>query len=96
MKRASVDGDDTNVGGLSAPSADGTIRREMKQLARLTWPIVLQMGSQQIMLACDLIYVGRLGRFEMTVGSLFTVLFTPPGASLPLPCLYLALPGAMA
>jgi|TARA_B100000073_G_scaffold130382_1_gene106838 MATE family multidrug resistance protein len=77
MKRASVDVDETNCvgGGASAPSADGTIRREMKQLARLTWPIVLQMGSQQIMLACDLIYVGRLGRFEMTVGSLFTVLF---------------------
>ena len=66
MKRASVDVDETNCvgGGASAPSADGTIRREMKQLARLTWPIVLQMGSQQIMLACDLIYVGRLGRFE--------------------------------
>ena len=63
---ASVDVDETNCvgGGASAPSADGTIRREMKQLARLTWPIVLQMGSQQIMLACDLIYVGRLGRFE--------------------------------
>ena len=35
------------------------IPTEMKHLARLTWPIVLQMGSQQIMLACDLIYVGR-------------------------------------
>ena len=53
----------------------GVVPEEMKQLARLTWPIVLQMGSQQIMLACDLVYVGRLGRFEMTVGSLFTVLF---------------------
>ena len=51
------------------------IKIELKELIRLTWPIVLQMGSQQVMLAADLIFVGRLGRFEMTVGSLFTVLF---------------------
>ena len=70
-KKADVkmDDDDDDDGGSP------TVPTEMKHLARLTWPIVLQMGSQQIMLACDLIYVGRLGRFEMQVGSLFTVLF---------------------
>ena len=63
-----IDDDDDDGGSPIIPT-------EMKHLVRLTWPIVLQMGSQQIMLACDLIYVGRLGRFEMQVGSLFTVLF---------------------
>ena len=67
--RMMEDDDDDDDGGSP------TVPTEMKHLARLTWPIVLQMGSQQIMLACDLIYVGRLGDLKMQVGSLFTVLF---------------------
>ena len=44
--RMMEDDDDDDGGSPTVPT-------EMKHLARLTWPIVLQMGSQQIMLACD-------------------------------------------
>ena len=42
---------------------------------RLVVPICVQMGSQQLMVTTDLIFLGRLGRFPLAVGTLSSTLF---------------------
>ena len=42
---------------------------------RLVVPICVQMGSQQLMVTTDLIFLGRLGRFPLAVGTLASTLF---------------------
>ncbi len=42
---------------------------------RLVVPICVQMGSQQLMVSTDLIYLGRLGRFALAVGTLASTVF---------------------
>ena len=42
---------------------------------RLVVPICVQMGSQQLMVTTDLIFLGRLGRVPLAVGTLSSTLF---------------------
>ena len=42
---------------------------------RLVGPICVQMGSQQLMVTTDLVFLGRLGRFPLAVGTLSSTLF---------------------
>jgi Na+-driven multidrug efflux pump len=48
---------------------------EARALMRLVVPICVQMGSQQLMVTTDLIFLGRLGRFPLAVGTLASTLF---------------------
>jgi MATE family multidrug resistance protein len=59
------------------PDRDGPPdwRVEARVLMRLVVPICVQMGSQQLMVSTDLIYLGRLGRFALAVGTLASTLF---------------------
>ena len=50
-------------------------RTEAGTLMSLVVPIVVQMGSQQVMTMTDLIFLGHLGRFELAVGTLGSTLF---------------------
>ena len=50
-------------------------RSEARALWALVFPIVIQMGSQQFMVATDLLFLGHLGRSELAVGSLCTTIF---------------------
>ena len=50
-------------------------RSEAKALTALVIPIMIQMGSQQMMTSVDLLFLGRLGRQEMAVGTIATTIF---------------------
>lgn len=51
-------------------------RSEARALTALVLPIVVQMGSQQMMNSVDLLFVGHLGRREMAVGTISMTLFS--------------------
>jgi len=48
---------------------------ETRALSRLVFPIMIQMGSQQLMSATDLLFLGHLGRSEMAVGTIAATIF---------------------
>ena len=61
---------------METVSPPGSIwRSEALALWALVLPIVVQMGSQQFMVATDLLFLGHLGRSELAVGSLCTTIF---------------------
>ena len=50
-------------------------RSEARALTALVIPIMIQMGSQQMMTSVDLLFLGHLGRQEMAVGTIATTIF---------------------